>query len=65
VDAIVEQGFLNRDLKMIGHHTKENVGVDPTFEMAENWSFNEWRFEIAKGIFGARKQNVDAPELVA
>lgn len=65
MDAVVEQGLLDRDQQMIGQHTKKNVGVDATLQMVPNRPFSERRFHVTKGVLGAREQDVYPPELVA
>ena len=64
VDALVEQGFFDRDEKMVGEQAKKDMRVGTEFEVVEDRSYCERRFHIAEGILGAAEQSVDTPELV-
>ena len=65
VDALLEEGFFDRDEKVVSQHAKEEVSLDAMLELMEDRSFGERRLHVAEGILGAGEQAVDAPEFVA
>ena len=65
VDALVEEGFFDRDEKVVSQHAKEDVGFHALLEVMEDRSFGERRLHVTEGVLGASEQDVDAPELIA
>jgi hypothetical protein len=41
VDALVEEGFFDRDEKVEGQQAKKNVGLHAMFEVMEDWRGSE------------------------
>jgi hypothetical protein len=49
----------------VGQHAQENVGFGAALGVMEDRAFSDRRLHIAKGVFSAGEQDVDAPEFVA